>query len=138
MPVSVTILTPDRSVLADESCHEVELPGTGGIFGILENHTPLVSPLAVGEVRLLSSPGKVAERIAVAGGFVEVTSDKVMVTAHAAERAGEIDVERAQAARRRAEQRLTSQREDIDMARARAALARATNRLHIASLTARK
>ena len=133
MPLTLTILTPDRKILADQSCHQVELPGLGGIFGVLAGHTPLVTPLAIGEIRTLSGESAVERRFAVANGFVEVTPEKVTVTAQAAEAADQIDVARAEAAIRRAEKRLRQQhQEDIDAARAQAALARALNRLKLA------
>lgn len=133
MPISVTILTPDRSLLSNEACHQVELPGAEGTFGVLEGHSPLVTPLAIGEIRLLAADGSVKQRIAAAGGFVEVTPEKVTVTAHAAEPAHEIDVERAKAAKSRARRRLKKPGEDIDVERAEAALARALNRIEVAS-----
>jgi F-type H+-transporting ATPase subunit epsilon len=132
MPVLLTILTPDRTLVEGRECHEIELPGAGGTMGILEDHTPLVTPLGIGEVRLLGPDGSVTETIAVAGGLAEVTPETVAVTARAAEPADEIDVSRAEDSKRRAEQRLHRNREDVDEARAEASLARALNRLRIA------
>jgi F-type H+-transporting ATPase subunit epsilon len=133
MSVQVTILTPDRRVLDRRECHEVELPGRDGTFGVLDNHTPLLAPLGIGVVRLRSG-GQVTECVAVAEGVVEVSQNQVTVTAHAAERSDEIDVARAQAARQRAEDRLRHRQRDTDVERAQAALARAINRLHAADM----
>jgi len=133
MPITVTILTPDRCLLDGETCHQVELPGAGGTFGVLPDHTPLVTPLAVGELRVLGPDGAVTRRFAIARGFTEVTREQVTVTAQAAEAAEEIDVDRAKAARGRAEKRLRRRAEDVDVARAEAAMARALNRLRVAS-----
>ncbi|MBN2582221.1 MAG: F0F1 ATP synthase subunit epsilon [Planctomycetes bacterium] len=130
MSLQVTILTPDRRIFDRQECHEVELPGRDGTFGILENHTPLLAPLGIGVIRLRSG-GEVTHRVAVAEGMVEVSEDHVLVTAHAAERSDEIDVARAKAARKRAEDRLHHRR-DVDVERAQAALARALNRIRIA------
>ena len=132
MPITVTILTPDRSLLEAEECREVELPGAGGRLGVLEGHTPLVTPLGIGEIRLYQSGPAPSRRIAAAGGFVEVTPEKVLVTARAAELADDIDADRARAAKRRAEQRLRKRGPDLDVERAEAALARALNRIRVA------
>ena len=132
MPLSITILTPSRCLLDNEACHQAELPGDEGRFGVLADHTPLVTPLAIGEIRLLDASGNVAQRLAVAGGFAEVTPQAIRVTAHAAEADNEIDTDRASAAKARAEKRLRARTEDIDVARAEAALARALNRLRVA------
>lgn len=132
MPVLLTILTPDRTLVEGRECHEIELPGIGGTMGILEDHTPLVTPLGIGEVRLLDPDGSVTERIAVAGGLAEITPETVALTARAAEPAHEINVSRAEDSKRRAKQRLRHHQKDMDAARAKASLARALNRLHIA------
>lgn len=133
MPVKITILAPDGPVLEDLECYQAELPGLAGEFGVMADHTPLVAPLAIGEIRILSAEATVGQRIAIAGGFVEVGSDGARVTARAAEPADAIDVDRAKSAQARAEQRLSSRPDDLDVARAEAALARATNRLRIVS-----
>lgn len=135
MSLTLTILTPDRTVVADKPCHEVELPGACGLFGVLAGHTPLVAPLTLGQIRTFSSPGVVDLQFAVSSGFVEVGPEKVFVTAQASEPAATIDVERASAAKRRAEKRLQLPRaDDTDVDRAQAALARALNRLKLAEL----
>ncbi|NIA20706.1 MAG: ATP synthase F1 subunit epsilon [Anaerolineaceae bacterium] len=131
MPVQVTILTPGRCLLDHQECRQVELPGSGGAFGVLEDHTPLVAALAVGQILLLDAQGSPTHHVAVTEGMAGVAADHVLVTAHAAERAEEIDLQRAQAARKRAERRLHHPR-DINIERAELALARALNRIRVA------
>ena len=131
MSVQVTIFTPGRCLLDGQECHQVELPGAGGTFGVLEGHTPLIATLAVGQIRLLDAEGSLTHHVAVAQGMAEVSSDRVLVTAHAAEGAEEIELERAHAARKRAEERLRHRR-DTDVERAELALARALNRIRVA------
>ncbi len=126
------IVTPSRLVLSEE----VELataPGTDGVFGVMANHAPLLSTLNVGEMRYTNEGTTV--RMAVSGGFVEVSNNRMTVLAEAAERAEEIDVERALRAKERAERRLQEAKvaaEKIDVARAQAALTRALTRLRVA------
>jgi len=131
MPVQVTIFTPSHCLLDHQECRQVELPGAGGTFGVLEDHTALVAALAVGQIRLLDAQGSLVYHIAVTEGMAEVANDHVLVTAHAAEKAEEIDLPRAQAARKRAERRL-HHRSDINIERAELALARALNRIRVA------
>ena len=101
-----------------------------GELGILPGHIPLVAPLDIGAVRL--KRGNDTELLAVSGGFLEVLPDKVTILAQSAETPDQIDVERAERARERAEQRLQSKRDDIDFKRAELSLKRAMNRLRIA------
>jgi len=124
------IVTPERKVYT-EDVRMVVLPGSEGEFGVLPDHAALVSALKIGVIRV-HNEGKVT-KIAVSGGFVEVRDSKVTVLANSAERQDQIDVERATAARERAEQRLSAQGSDIDMIRAEAALKRAINRIKAAS-----
>ncbi len=130
--ILLEIVTPSRMVLSEE----VELataPGSEGMFGVMANHAPLLSTLKIGEMRYTS--GGNAVRMAVSGGFVEVSGNRMTVLAESAERSEEIDVERALRAKERAERRLqeaTAAAERIDVARAQAALARALTRLRVA------
>jgi F-type H+-transporting ATPase subunit epsilon len=106
-------------------------PGVEGYFGVLPGHAPFLTTLGVGE--LTYRTGRDEFHLAVAGGFCEVRNDKVIVLADTAERPDEIDRERAERARQRAEQRLAGRSADeIDYARAQAALARALSRLQVA------
>src|SRR5919106_6888973 len=110
LPTKLTleIVTPDRSLVREE-VDEVELPGSEGYFGVLPGHTPLLSTLMVGE--MWYRVGQEKRYLAVAGGFVEVLPDRVTVLAQIGERAEDIDVARAEAAKRRAEERLAHPRE---------------------------
>jgi F-type H+-transporting ATPase subunit epsilon len=126
--VVLEVVTPEKMV-ASEEVDVVVANGYEGEFAVLPNHTPFLTSLQPGPLWFRQA-GKV-EWLAVAGGFVEVSENKVTVLAEAAERARDIDVERARKARERAEQRLRS-KEKIDDARAQAALQRALARLKLA------
>ena len=128
--LTLEIVTPDRS-LVREDVDEVELPGSEGYFGVLPGHTPLLATLKVGE--LWYRVGQQKRYLAVAGGFVEVLPDRVTVLAQIGERAEDIDVARAEAAKRRAEERIANP-VDIDLERARFSLSKALVRLQIATL----
>lgn len=108
----------------------------GSDLGILPGHLPLVTPLKIAPIRI--KIGGQTEVIAVNGGFLEVRKDKVVILAESAERSEEIDVERARAARERAELRLQSKQEQIDHHRAEVALQRALNRLNATSIRTNK
>lgn len=123
------LVTPEHVILS-ERVQSLRVPGTEGSFGILAGHAPLMSAMTVGLVKVVHENGD-EELIATSGGFVEVTAEKVIVLADAAERAGQIDIVRAEAAVNRARQRLNSG-ESIDYGRAQDALNRAMNRLKVA------
>ncbi len=106
-------------------------PGVVGGFQVLKSHAPLLSNIAIGEVKLVDGSGQ-ESRYATSGGFVEVHENKVVMLAETAERSDEIDVARAEAARERARKRLAEKRADIDVDRARLALFRSLNRLKVA------
>ena len=122
-------VTPERAI-AHEDVDEVELPGEEGFFGVLPGHAPLLASLRPGEMWYR----KGAERIHafLGGGFAEVTPDRVSILAPVAERAEDIDLARAEASKRRAEERLARPMSDIDFERARISLLRAISRLDIA------
>ena len=124
------IVTPDRSVVREE-VDEVQVPGAEGYFGVLPGHTPLLATLKVGE--LWYRVGRETQHLAIAGGFAEVLPDRVTVLAQIAERAEEIDVARAEAAKQRAEERLSRPQADMDFERARIAMMRALVRLQVAA-----
>src|SRR3954469_9657900 len=107
LPTKLTleIVTPDRALVA-APVDEVELPGSQGYFGVLPGHTPLLATLKVGE--LWYRIGSTTQYMAIAFGFVEVLPDRVTVLAQIAEKAEEIDVARAEAAKRRAEERVAA------------------------------
>jgi F-type H+-transporting ATPase subunit epsilon len=130
---SVDIVTPDRMVLSDQA---VSLVATGveGSFGILVNHAPMLAELAPGELHYRREASNETVRLAVGGGFLQVTDNKVSVLADTAERASEIDVDRARRAREAARARLSQVQGFDDDARAQVEteLARATARLRVA------
>jgi F-type H+-transporting ATPase subunit epsilon len=123
------IVTPDGIVFSRPAEH-VRLPGADGYFGVLPHHTPLMSSLSIGEIEI-NSEGK-RHLLATSGGFVQVLPRKVIILAETAEKAGEIDRERAKAAAERARERLEKRPPELDETRARAALLRALNRLKVA------
>jgi F-type H+-transporting ATPase subunit epsilon len=124
------IVTPDHVAYSGE-VDSLVVRGVEGELGILPNHIPLVTPLRVAPISVTS--GKKTTEIAVNGGFVEVRKDKVVVLAESAELPEEIDVERARAAKERAERRLAAGKQDeIDFRRAEMALQKAINRINVA------
>lgn len=132
LPTTLTleIVTPDRA-LVNTTVDEVQLPGSEGSFGVLPGHTPLLATLQVGEMWYRT--GQEMHYLALAFGFVEVLPDRVTVLAQVAERAQDIDVSRADAAKTRAEERLSAQKADIDFERARVAMMKALIRLQVAA-----
>src|SRR3954449_1643432 len=130
MPLLLEIVTPERLAYSD-TVDSVQLPGSEGELGVLPHHAPLGSMLGVGELRIRK--GGAEESFAIAGGFLQVRPDKVVVMAETADMASEIDVEKAQEARREAERVLSEGFEEpADLARARAALQRALIRIRVA------
>ena len=127
------IVSADR-LLVDEQVDEVQVPGAGGYLGILPGHTPLLATLQVGELWYRQGPGDGARHfLSIAFGFVEVQPDSVTILAQIAEPAHEIDLARAEAAKRRAEERLARPTTDMDFERARVAMLKALVRLQVAS-----
>src|SRR5437588_2213170 len=124
------IVTPERLVV-DDAVSEMQIPGKSGYLGILPGHAPLISELAVGEISYRDSKSQI-KRLAVAWGFVEVLPDKVTILAEVAERAEEIDVARARAARERAEAIIKSPPPDADVGKAESELQRADTRISVA------
>lgn len=127
--LTVSVVTPDGPIMED-SFEMVSCKAEYGELGILPGHIPLVAPLSISAVRL--KRGEDVERIAVSGGFLEVRPDKVTILAQTAENPSEINVERANQSKTRAEQRLQSKQDNTDFQRAELALKRALNRLDIA------
>ena len=116
--IDLQIVTPDHP-LVHEQVDEVQVPGAEGYFGVLPGHTPMLASLSAGE--LWYRKGQEKRYLAIAFGFAEVLPDRVTILAQLAERAEEIDIERAESARRRAEERL-AQKTDVDFERARATI----------------
>ncbi|MGE3957870.1 MAG: F0F1 ATP synthase subunit epsilon [Vicinamibacterales bacterium] len=129
---TLQIVSADRSIV-DETVDEVEIPGSEGYFGVLAGHTPLLALLGTGE--LWYRQGSELTYVSLSGGFAEVQPDRVTILAQIAERADEIDIARAEAAKRRAEERLASSQPDMDFERARIALMKSLIRLQVATRT---
>jgi F-type H+-transporting ATPase subunit epsilon len=129
------IVTPSR-LLVKDAAEEAQIPGLSGYLGILPGHAPLITELAVGVITYKASGG--THTLSVAWGFMEVLQDKVTILAEAAERPQEIDTERAQKSKERAEQRLKSNDPQVDYTRAEDALQRAETRLNVAKDVARE
>lgn len=123
------IVTPAKLVVKD-AAEEAQIPGSSGYLGILPGHAPLITELGVGVITYKASGA--THTLSVAWGFAEVLPDKVTILAEAAERPQEIDVERAQKSKDRAEERLKSNDPKIDYTRAEDALQRAETRLNVA------
>jgi F-type H+-transporting ATPase subunit epsilon len=121
------IVTPNRLILK-EQVDEVQVPGKNGYLGILPGHAPLITELQIGELSYRKD--KVSHHLSVAWGYCEVLPDQVTILAETAEKAEEIDEQRALAAKERAEKRLTDvHNPNIDFARASASLQRALTRI---------
>ena len=130
MPLQLDIVTPEKLAYSDE-VDAVTLPGSEGELGVLPHHAPLISTLGAGELRLRKAGRE--ESFAIVGGFLQVLPDKVVVMAETADMASEIDLEKAQEARRQAEQALEGGSvEGADLAAARAALQTALLRIRVA------
>jgi len=128
--LQLQIVSADRS-LVNERVDEVEIPGADGYFGVLPGHTPLLALLGAGE--LWYRQGQEKHYLAIAFGFAEVLPDRVTILAQIAERADEIDIARAEAAKKRAEERLVSPGMEMDFERARIAMLKSLIRLQVAS-----
>ena len=124
------IVTPDKVVLNAEVDY-VGAEGVDGQFGLLPQHAPMLSALKVGA--LYYRQGNETPGVFVSGGFAQISDNKVTILAESAELASDIDVERAQEAKARAEKRLAEAQPDTDVARAELALKRAISRIRVAS-----
>jgi F-type H+-transporting ATPase subunit epsilon len=130
--IDLIIVTPERSVV-QEQVDELQVPGAEGYLGILPGHAPLFSELKVGEVGYRK--GDRWYFLSVAWGFVEVQSNQVRILAETAERAQEIDIDRATRAKERAEERIAKGGDDIDYRRALVSLERALIRIQVSRKT---
>ena len=130
--ILLEVVTPEKSLIKVNT-KEVTAPGEEGEFGVLPGHTPFMTVLKPGEIKYGGKEGSY-NYLAVNDGFAEVMHDRVNILVESAEKAEEIDVKRAEAARDRAEQRIqNADKEEIDFARAQAALKRALVRLNVAT-----
>ena len=126
--LNLEIITPEKPVLKDQ-IESVTIPGTMGSFQILKDHAPLISSFEIGLIKV--KKGTTENYFTTAGGTVEVNHNQVLVLADSIEKVGDIDQNRAEQAKQRAEERLKRKHEeDVDEARAQAALNRALNRIN--------
>ena len=130
MPLQLELVTPERRAFTQE-VDMVVVPGIDGQLGILPHHTPLITALGVGELKIRR--GGEEQIFGVSGGFVEVRPDRVVIMADLAEHSDEIDAARAVEARRAAEAQISEAADPVDLARARAALQTALMRERIAT-----
>jgi F-type H+-transporting ATPase subunit epsilon len=126
----LVIVTPEKQLLR-EKVIEVQMPGENGYLGILPGHAPLMTELGIGELSYHDIGGKESEHVAIVRGFAEVLPDRVTILAETAERAEEIDLQRARDALARAEKRLAANDPNIDWDRANIALQRALIRIQV-------
>jgi len=133
--IKLDIVTAEKEVYSEE-VDMVIAPGVEGQLGILPHHTPLMTILRPGELRIKKGEEEVS--LVISGGFLEVRPDRVIVLADAAEKVEEIDVARAEEARRRARERLAEKPEGFDAARTDAALRRSLARLKVAETVRRR
>lgn len=136
MPLSVEIVTIERTLLTEDGVDEVIAPGVEGQFAVLPKHAAFMTMLMPGE--LILKKGGEELPFAVTGGFFEVLNDRVKILADAAERADEIDIERAEEARERARLALERRESVEDLAAAQASLQRALIRLRVAEFRRRR
>jgi len=129
--IELIVVTPERQFLR-ESVVEVVMPGAEGELGILPGHAPLITELGIGELTYRGAGANPSGVLAIIQGFAEVLGDRVTVLAETAERAAEIDMARAEAAKARAQQRLATGDPNIDWDRAFVALQRAVIRIQVA------
>jgi F-type H+-transporting ATPase subunit epsilon len=128
--IQLIVVTPERQLLR-ESVVEVTVPGLDGQLGILPGHAPLMTELGIGELAYRTSASSQPVVLAVISGFAEVLPDRVTVLAETAERAEEIDLARAEAAKARAEKRLAAGDPNIDWDRVNIALQRSLIRIQV-------
>lgn len=130
MPLSVSIVTAEREVFADDGVDEIVVPGSEGELTVLPMHAPLLTTIQPGIMRIIKGNEETVSTIT--GGFLEVRENRVTILADAAERVDEIDVARAEEARLRAQRSLDERHGREDLAIAAAALQRALLRLRAA------
>ena len=129
--IELLIVTPDR-LLVHEQVDELQIPGSEGYFGVLPGHMPFLAALSVGE--LWYRKGQQKTYLSIAYGFAEVLPERVTILAQLAERAEDIDVSRAEAARKRADERIArGHQAEIDFERARVAQQKAVVRIQVSS-----
>lgn len=130
--MTLEVITPERTVLDTVQVKSLIVPALDGLLGVLPGHAPLVAGLGIGVVKYKEAGKDRYTKMAITGGFLEVSDDRAVLVADAAELASSIDVLRARQARDRAQARLRDRSALIDHARAELALRRALNRLQVA------
>lgn len=128
----VEVVTPAGGVVLDREAKHLQLPGEAGSFGILAGHADMMASLGTGIAELQNEAGA-SEQFTVSGGFAQVHAGRVTVLAESAELPGQIDLDRAEAARERAAKRLAMHNAETDIDRVEMALVRAMNRIKLAS-----
>ena len=128
--LTLQVVSADRP-LVNEQVDEVEIPGADGYFGVLPGHTPLLASLGMGQ--LWYRQGQEKHYLAIAFGFAEVQPDRVPILAQLAEKPEDIDLARAEAAKKRAEERLAKPTMEMDFERARISLLKSLVRLQVAA-----
>jgi len=136
MPLKVDIVTAERAVYSEEGVDEVVVPGIEGELTVLPQHAPLLTMIKPGVMRIVKGNDDID--MAITGGFLEVKDDRVTILADAAERAEDIDVVRAEEARRRAERSLEERESKVELVEAAAELQRSLIRLKAAERRRRK
>lgn len=127
--IQLVVVTPERQLLS-RPVTEVQLPGADGYLGILPGHAPLITELGIGELSYRTADGE-SGLLAIIRGFAEVLPERVSVLAEIAERAEDIDVDRAKEALKRAQEVIAKGGQDVDWDRASASLARALVRIQV-------
>ena len=136
MPLNVEIVTAEQVVYSEEGVERLIAPGADGELTVLPQHAAFITTLSPGELRIVK--GGEEEAMAITGGFLEVRNDRIVVLADAAERVEEIDIARAEEARRKAEEAIREQRDAGDLAQTQASLQRALMRLRVAQRRGRR
>lgn len=126
--IKFEVVTPDQLIVSEDVDY-VGVPGVQGQFGVLSNHIPFLSALAIGSL-YYRKDGQV-KYLFVSGGFAEVSPDSLTILAESAEKAEDIDLTRAQKAKERAEARIQREKDRVDFARAQVALRRAIERISL-------
>jgi len=125
--INLEIITPEKIIYKD-SVDSITVPGTKGMFQVLKDHAPLMSTIEIGVITLKKNDKNT--HFTTAGGTIEVLNNNVMILADSVEVVGDIDIERAEHAKTRAEENLKNKKEEIDFVRAELALKRAVNRIN--------
>ena len=136
MPLNVEIVTAEQVIYSEEGVERLIAPGADGELTVLPQHAAFITALSPGELRIVK--GGEEETMAITGGFLEVRHDRIVVLADAAERVEEIDIARAEEARRKAEEAIREQRDAGDLAQTQASLQRALMRLRVAHRRGRR